>query len=223
MNHRFGPIFQTMGVLLRGTVSLDAAFDGSTPRSASILRGMAGLLCIGTLVLVLTAVLNSRAINDANANVAAVLRGGVSLYNNPGWLGRLLFPVYFVVLFAIWSAARYGLLSIFDQSGLTWTTVLSISVLGLVPLAASGVLQGIINNLFPVLPALSDSTLPLLRVYGAIAVTLCVFAWEGFLVVRGLSRAMAANHGKGVLVWLTPYIALILLFFTATLILSVFG
>lgn len=225
MNDRFGlrSIVESTGVLLRATVRLEFAFDGSALRSRTILKGMAGLLCIGTLALVLSAALNHRAISEANTNVATIVRGGGALYNNPGWAGRLLFPAYFLLLFAVWTSVRYGLLSIVEQSGRSWSMALTISVLGLVPLAASGILQGLVNNLFPVLPSLADSALPLLRVYGAIALTVGVFLWEGILVARGLSRAVASNSAKGVLVWLAPYIALILLFVAATALLSIIG
>lgn len=205
--------------LIKGTVRLDSVFHKDL-RSGAILRGAAFVLLICTVLLVITALANHKAIADANSNAVTALRGGVSLYNNPGWAGRLLFPLYFGIIFLVWGSLRYAMLTALDQANRSWLVCFGITVLGLTPFMLSGAIQGLLNNLVPVLPPLEASAVPLVRVYGALLVTLAAFVWEAILVMRALIRAYSFNRGKAILTWAAPYVSLVLLFVLATLLLS---
>ncbi|MCE9598393.1 MAG: YIP1 family protein [Spirochaetia bacterium] len=187
----------------------------------TIVRGVFVILSLLTLLLVVTGILNFNQIQAANENLVGAIRGQVPLYQNPGPLGRLLFPLSFIVVFFFLGAIRNGAMILFGDAR-SFLTATALSAFALIPFVISGGLQGVVNNLFPLVPSPEVSNVPLIRIYTGLFLTFAAVAWEGFLCIRTFRIVFTLNRGRATLIWLSPLIAGVLSFVLVGMVLQLF-
>lgn len=218
---RLAPWWQDLKQLLDGLVR-PAHFAGNQSASqieGIVARGLGVVLVLLTLLLVVTALVNATAIRLANENLVTVLRGGIPLYQNPGPLGRLFFPVYFVAGILVVGTVRHGAMVAFGEVQRSLRLSIALSALAVTPFIVAGGSQGILNNLFPVL---SDTASSYVRIGVGMFLTFLTMAWEGFVCIVAFKHAFKQNWGRAVLTWFSPFVFTVMFVFLTGLFLNVF-
>lgn len=125
-----------------------------------------------------------------------------------GPLGRLLFPIAWAGMILFAAGIRYLSIVIMDEANKNFKDLVIISSLAYLPLILlSGLLGGILNNLFPVsIHGIGIEALFELRNIGHMVLLLIAIIWELYIWINGGRMVFAQNRGRALITFGAPYI-----------------
>lgn len=169
------------------------------------------VLLIGALALWLSALGNAVALQAARE--AFVARLGIDPESLPvslqqgGAAGRLLFPVYWSIIIVVSALLRYLMLKLLGEQRPGYFSAAAVTAYASTPLAISGILVGMFDNLFPntMADAATDSA-SLLRAGSVALFVLGAFVWEAIIATTGFKLVFQQNWGRAALTYVCPWL-----------------
>lgn len=165
-----------------------------SPRAAleTAARATAAWIFPLTLLVFLTAAFNSRAIEQALAESGASLQ----FQKFAPW-NRLFFPVFAAGLLAVAAASRWVMLSILDEPERSFSRILAVSAISLLPLLIVLLVSSALGNLLPS-GGIQSGRFFFIATLGCLSAALLYEAWTA---VRLCRAAFGQNTGRAVLTW----------------------
>lgn len=204
--------------IYRGALRPGEVF-GTEPRPA--LRPVLIAFAVGAFVLALllfiTGMFSAQELQIASdrLNQYMVIRGSaLSVFHVPSPPARFLFPLQWggYLLFA--AGVRHLTTVIFGESERSFMTMLLITVIAAAPLVLIAALQGVFNNLFPMIPPVKSLTLLWSRVILSVLVYLASVIWEAVVFVTAARIIFKQNYGRAIITWISPILFGLAVFYT---------
>lgn len=197
---------QTISALFRPLLR-PAAYFADPPASAwrTALIAVAATAAVLALASAAAAWANMDALrmNNLETNRAALeqsVTAAIQPVADP--VDRLLFPLYWALIFAAGFGLRWGLLRLIREETVAVGRVAALTLFAGWPLLFTAGLMNFLNDLFPfnTFAGLAAAA----RIWGILLLLLGAFVWEGIVFIRGGRQALSLPRGLAVVVWLAP-------------------
>ena len=128
----------------------------------------------------------------------------------------LLYPVMWLLYILLFGALRYLMLLVLGEKNPKIYQAMAVTSYAVRPFMIIAALLHVTNNIWPIYVAsVSPGLFGTPRILIANVLMFAVWAWDAVICIGGFRSLYDQNYGRAVIVWLSPFVFLFILFWAA--------